>query len=254
VLLSKTWDNETVADIKEELKKRGLSLTGNKATLVTRITESERRNERNQSTPSTTQVPIRHASAGSTPGRPTITTRSVPNDFLTTRLPDLSQPLEDSPVQIPFAPDHWESESSKAKPDLEPAEPSLPKVLTVTLPTTLVGGGPSHNVYQMSDDPSPSPGNNETSLRSSGGFLTDVMNDLGLPSSIKTPTVHWQFSETPASSKNSTKTYSRDLDSNEVWGVWALLGLFAGSWVLGGIFKPASELDQAEKSAEIANL
>jgi hypothetical protein len=32
------------------------------------------------------------------------------------------------------------------------------------------------------------------------------------------------------------RDYSRKLDKDEIKGMWALIGLLAGSWVLGGLF------------------
>jgi hypothetical protein len=65
------------------------------------------------------------------------------------------------------------------------------KVLTVILPETLVGGRPSHNLYPIVDDP-PSSGSAKTKefLDGNGGFWSDIVTDMGLPTSIKIPTIH----------------------------------------------------------------
>jgi len=46
-------------------------------------------------------------------------------------------------------------------------------------------------------------------------------------------------SEAAGTSNTRNKDYSRKLDKDEVRGVWVLVGLLAGSWVLGGIVNGA---------------
>jgi hypothetical protein len=46
-------------------------------------------------------------------------------------------------------------------------------------------------------------------------------------------------SETGESSNTKNEDYSRKLDKDEARGVWVLVGLLAGSWVLGGIVNGA---------------
>jgi len=247
VLLSKSWDSETLSDIKKELKKRGLLRTGNKATLITRITEHDHRKQLELLSGSSAPDQLCHASTGSTPGIPASSeaTPYFPVEYLAAKLPDLSQPFPEPPVQIPFVPDHWES--SKAKPQVDSSESTTPKISTVTHAATHPGGGPSHNLYQMSEHAHPLDSNKPSTSSSKAGLWSDVVNDLGLPTSVKAPTVQWQFSETPAKSTVAPKRYSRKLDSDEVRGVWMLLGLVAGSWILAGAVKPTSELEHAEK-------
>jgi len=248
VLLSKSWDNETVSDIKKELKKRGLSQAGNKATLIIRITAHDRREQLQSLSASPAPDQLRRASTGSTPGIPASSeaTHSPPPELFATNLPDLSQPFPELPVQIPFVPDYWES--SKAKPKIDSFESSTPKILTVTHAETHPGGGPSHNVYQMSE-PVHLEGSIKPSTSSTGaGFWSGVANDLGLPTSVEVPAVQWK-SETPANSPVPTKSYSSKLDSDEVRGIWVLLGIVTGSWILGGMVNPTPEAEHVEEHA-----
>jgi len=238
VLLSKSWDNETVSDIRRELKKRGLSPTGNKATLVTRITEHDQRTQLQSLSTASASDQLRRASTGSTPGIPVSSNAAhlFPVESLAIKLPDLSQPFPEPPVQIPFVPDHWES--SKAKPIIDSLEPTTPKILTVSHPETHPGGGPSHNLYQMSESTPSSSLKDGLTSSSEAGFWSGVANDLGLPISVK------GSSEMPEGSTATPKKYSRKLDSDEVRGLWVLLGLVGGSWILAGVAKPVSELER----------
>lgn len=199
--------------------------------------------------------------AGSTPGIPAASEATVtlppdlPAFFLATRIPDLRKPLPVPSVQIvchttaivvtelialqPFVPDFWESSTNKPKPVV--LEPTVPKVSTVASAATHPGGGPSHNLYEMSES-SPASGTAKPAAPTTGGFWFDVARDMGLPTSYEAPTVQWQFSETEATTKLTPKTYSRSLDKDETRGVWVLLGLLAGSWVVGGIAKPTTKL------------
>jgi hypothetical protein len=53
-------------------------------------------------------------------------------------------------------------------------------------------------------------------------------------------------SEAAVTSNTRNKEYSRKLDKDEARGVWVLVGLLAGSWVLGGIVNraPKKPVDQ----------
>ena len=61
------------------------------------------------------------------------------------------------------------------------------------------------------------------------------------------------------SGRKSDVHYSLTLDQDERRGLWALLGLLAGSWVVAGIFQapsafaPASEPAVVEEEAKIPN-
>jgi hypothetical protein len=47
------------------------------------------------------------------------------------------------------------------------------------------------------------------------------------------------MSEAARTSNTRNKDHSRKLDKDEARGVWVLVGLLAGSWVLGGIINGA---------------
>jgi len=228
VLLSKSWENETVAEIKNELQKRGLSRTGNKLTLISRLTEFEKEKQL-QSLKAPSQQ--RSASTVVTPAA------EPPTGFSALTLPDLTQPDPEPLVQIPFVPDFWES--SKNKPKLATPESISPKVSTVASADTHHGGGPSHALHDVVEPPVLT---KKPSAPANGGFWHDVANDSGLPTSVEVRPIQWKFSETDAATKVTPKSYSRKLNSDEVRGVWVLLGLLAGSWIVSGVTEPESGL------------
>lgn len=74
------------------------------------------------------------------------------------------------------------------------------------------------------------------------GFWQDVADDIGLPTSWKREqltdrqkAVLDSLLEKTGTSNAREKDHSRKLDKDEVKGVWVLVGLLAGSWVLGGL-------------------
>jgi hypothetical protein len=132
-------------------------------------------------------------------------------------------------------PDFWDS-----KPISKPqtAEPRLPKLVIIAGADTHHGGGPSHNLLDehrhsahLTDSHIvPAPMN--TTVPS--GLLQDIVQDLGVSSSVNLPSIKGvagSFSQ----AKEKPAGQSRDLNKDEIRGLWILLGLLAGSWVLGGL-------------------
>ncbi|KAI0670338.1 hypothetical protein C8Q78DRAFT_1035723 [Trametes maxima] len=247
VLLTKAWENETVAELRKEARKRGLPSGGNKATLITRLQQDDKRVTLSTE-PVSTAPQVRHASTVDTPtevpGVPSSADPVYPKYNLDIHLPNVSQPIAEAPTPIPFLPDFWES--SKVKRDTAPSQPApsyKPKVITVAGEITHHGGGPSHNLYTPSPPSSSAPARKEpTSLL--GHLAADMAEDLSLPSSFKLPTraeVQYDVAQKTQTSGGQGKTYSRTLDSDEQTGVWVLLGLFATSWLAAGYLAPASE-------------
>ncbi|KAI0665221.1 hypothetical protein C8Q70DRAFT_1049382 [Cubamyces menziesii] len=258
VLLTKAWENETVNELRKEARKRGLSAVGNKATLITRLQQDDKRRTLSVEPVSAAPQPqARHASTLDTPtevpGIPSTAEPNYPKYNLEIKMPNVSEPEPESPTPIPFLPDFWES--SKVKKEAAPPEPAhtpKPKVMTVAGDITHPGGGPSHNLYSPSDAVPASPENAPTSTL--GQLAADMAEDLGLPTSLKrAPPADAQYdvAQKTETSGGQGKSYSRTLDQDERVGVWVLLGLFAGSWLAAGYFAPISEwVHKAEEKAE----
>ncbi|KAJ8487892.1 hypothetical protein ONZ51_g3891 [Trametes cubensis] len=238
VLLTKAWENETVNELRKEARKRGLSAVGNKATLITRLQQDDKRRTLSVEPVSAAPQPqARHASTLDTPtevpGIPSTAEPNYPKYNLEIKMPNVSEPEPESPTPIPFLPDFWES--SKVKKEAAPPEPAhtpKPKVMTVAGDITHPGGGPSHNLYSPSD-----------AVPASG---PSHVFEAGSPADAQ-----YDVAQKTETSGGQGKSYSRTLDQDERVGVWVLLGLFAGSWLAAGYFAPISEwVHKAEEKAE----
>ncbi|THH08657.1 hypothetical protein EW146_g8925 [Bondarzewia mesenterica] len=118
VLLTRTWENESFAEIKKEARQRGLSVKGNKATLITRIQQHDRRTVHDSL--STAPPPTQSRNASTVPASPSSpTTSDLPKQYLDIKIPDLSTPEPELPIQIPFVPDFWDSSRVKAEGDVK---------------------------------------------------------------------------------------------------------------------------------------
>ncbi|KAJ8521632.1 hypothetical protein ONZ45_g1674 [Pleurotus djamor] len=203
VLLSKTWQNETVVDLRKEARNRGLSTKGNKASLISRIQEHERLSFSSQLP---IQTPVRNAttvatsaSEGEAPGKPTPSDATSPSDaesFFKVNIPDAFQPEPEPLIQVPYVPDLWNSEqvTESIESDVEEInEPALPKLVVVGGEVTQLAGGPTHDLvdsvgvdtpFDAHKEPDAVPTTSEpqqASSKTDQGFWGDVAEDIGLP-------------------------------------------------------------------------
>ncbi|KAF8163341.1 hypothetical protein B0H34DRAFT_695068 [Crassisporium funariophilum] len=203
-LLMRTWQNETIGQLRQEAKILGLSPKGNKATLISRLEEHEK-NVAYEPVLPTLSAGVRHVSTGSTPsasseapGIPEMPQIPIPStlaSFLDVKIPDLSQSDPLPPVQIPYVPDFWDS-----SPVVETeAEVVLPKLLVVAGSDTHHGGGPSHNLLDItlsSDGIGASSSSSPPMVtHSSGerGLLDDMAEDIGLPPTKDVKSAIWKL-------------------------------------------------------------
>ncbi|KAF9454532.1 hypothetical protein P691DRAFT_716957 [Macrolepiota fuliginosa MF-IS2] len=200
ILLTRTWQNESVATLRKEAKNRGLSAKGTKANLILRIAEHDA-----QSPPKDVSAPTpantRSASSAAAPKpsapepsshtvapgpgvpRPTITT--TPPPYLNIVIPDLSQPDPEPPVDVPYVPDFWDSTAFQKQAEPIVAE-DLPKVVLVGGVSTYADDGPTHNlepVSEMDVDTLTTPTSSQQTKKSPGetGLFEDITHDLGIP-------------------------------------------------------------------------
>ncbi|KAG6376356.1 hypothetical protein JVT61DRAFT_2340 [Boletus reticuloceps] len=246
VLLSRTWENETVVELRREAKARGLSTKGNKSILITRIQEHEQNVVTPASpAPSTTRSastnvvpPAKKAFQAASPGIPLAAHpySASKADFLAIRLPDLNQPPQNPPVQVPYVPDFWNS----ARPTSDaPLEPAPPKLHVISGSVTHYDGGPTDHLEEHHEgDPlsttvqaSDSPASKEV------GFRADFWESLGLPRSFS---VRRTSSEAAQAQEHGSQTRSRPLTDEERKGLYILLGIIGGSWLVAGfVNRPA---------------
>ncbi|TFY72649.1 hypothetical protein EVG20_g324 [Dentipellis fragilis] len=264
-LLSRTWENKTVADLKDEARKRGLPIKGTKATLITRIQEHEQRSAAEAVAPANPPAQTRNVSTTTGSSTPSAPPAAYPRQYLDIKIPELNTPIPEAPVQIPFAPDNWESYRVKAQAEAAASlgEPETPKIVVVAGSSTHTLGGPTHNLETAVDvAPIGVAESTPSSPEAKGlrGILEDVADDLGLPRNLQLNPQR-AFRETlatePTTAPGKGQTQSRELDHEEKLGAWAIVGTFITAWVLGGALakesafaKPSDKPAKAEAKQE----
>lgn len=248
VLLSRTWENLTVLELRKEAKARGLSTGGNKSTLVSRIKQHEQNTVTSSPPPASA---IRSASIdaappphpkrpfqGAAPGIPLATQPdrdSARSDFLAVKLPDLARPPPSASVQVPYVPDFWDSARPMTSP---PLEPERPKLHVVGGSATHYDGGPTHNLEkpQESDPSSVTVQTDEHPAIKEARFWPEFWEGLGLPRSFSIRPSLSQASRLAAQSgEDEPRAQSRPLTGEERKGLYVLFGIVAGSWLVGGL-------------------
>ena len=135
----------------------------------------------------------------------------------------------------PFLPDAWNSYAVKAETAPETVEPHAPKIMLAAGAETYPAGGPTFAMSSATDALAPEISPTIHSPRKFTGIVGDVLEDLGVPEEIFTPSKD----SIPAETTPVKKTLSRPLDEAEQKGLYVLLGLVAGSWILGGLAAPS---------------
>ncbi|TDL24770.1 hypothetical protein BD410DRAFT_896394 [Rickenella mellea] len=250
VLLTRPYEGKSLVELKQEAKKRGLTVSGTKASLISRIYAEDQRREREALSPAAASPQHSRNLSSSTP-RPAEPTSATPTSrhSFTVFLPDLTKPPPEPPIQIPFAPDFWESSKVRAAEEAKEAQPATPKIHTMAEPSTHLAGGPSHNVYQPK-------GHHHADVHAEEhlpelpsrltGIWKDIVDDLNIPTSF-TPRKAGHEAEAalraslPDFDSGHEKSYSRPLDVDERRGIWTLLGIFVGSLVVSRVAAPSKK-------------
>ncbi|KAF5373550.1 hypothetical protein D9758_000591 [Tetrapyrgos nigripes] len=168
---------EALSDLKNEARNRGLSPSGNKAKLIVRLQQHDQ--SLLTSSASTSQQSAPAPPQGDAPGVPHPPAPSSPH--LNIVLPNLSEPLPEPAVQIPYVPDFWNSATAVEQQPIQ--EDVLPKLVVIAGDNTHLGGGPSHNLL---DESVATVTTNEASGKEStpagqGGLFEDMAEDIGMP-------------------------------------------------------------------------
>ncbi|KXN86874.1 hypothetical protein AN958_09469 [Leucoagaricus sp. SymC.cos] len=214
VLLTRTWENESIGSLRKEAKNRGLSPKGTKANLILRITEHDAQNSpcsppapspantRSTSSSATAPATTSHTVAPG-PGVPAsaATTAAPPkHELLNVVIPDLSQPEPQPPTDVPYVPDFRDSTAfEKQTPPVDSSE-ELPKVIVVGGLSTYHGDGPTHNLETVNESETvlvTTPGSTEQLHPKKPpfetGILEDITQDLGLPPPKELKQSFWRF-------------------------------------------------------------
>jgi hypothetical protein len=157
----------------------------------------------------------------------------------------------------PFTPDFWESSRAKANaaPAL-PEEPQVPKVIVVAgdsarADSTHISAAIGEHVTVEHYHAEPASVPKASNLRT---LFIDVADDLILPKDLNAfkyskggLPLHGDFEEMSTSAGTEmSKFHNRTLDNDQVRGIWVIVGLFAGSWVAGGLLKKKSKYSESE--------
>ncbi|KAL5532731.1 hypothetical protein ACEPAF_4505 [Sanghuangporus sanghuang] len=248
VLLSKTYEDKTVAELRTELRARGLSVSGNKSTLISRMQQADVRNATEPSTAVQTSIQrtrgvssssASRAEAVPIPPNPS-SVASVPPIKFDIKLPDVSQEAPEPPVLVPFVPDFWDSSAKKAEEELASVSTdssTTPKILVVAGVSTHPAGGPTYAMSPASDTLPSTELPTYAPPRKYDGVVGDVLDDLGIPHNV--------LSAAPSPATESSqeltakRTLNRPLDDEERRGAVTLLGLLFGAWIVSGLAAPS---------------
>ena len=84
----------------------------------------------------------------------------------------------------------------------------------------------------------------------------DIADDAVLPKDLDVLKVpknrRGVFHEETTTSVGERKFHTRTLDKDEIRGVWIILGLFAGSWLAGGLLKKESKYAESSPDLSLA--
>ncbi|KAJ3801320.1 hypothetical protein GGU11DRAFT_247692 [Lentinula aff. detonsa] len=183
VLLSKSWDKFAVSDLKKEARSRGLSPSGTKVALISRIQEHEK-SLSSVASPSASivnkppEIPsVDTTKEGEAPGIPLASQHAAPtSSYLNVILPDALDDEHEPAISIPYTFDSLAS----SIPVESPPEQDLPKMVVIGGEETYGGASPTHHLF---DDTitSESEELSSTVPRGKGGILDDLAEDMGLP-------------------------------------------------------------------------
>ena len=88
----------------------------------------------------------------------------------------------------------------------------------------------------------------------------DIADDAVLPKNLDVlkvtknrQGVFHELIEDTTTSVGERKFHSRTLDKEEVKGVWIILGVFAGSWLAGGLLKKESKYAESSPDKPVAH-
>ena len=130
----------------------------------------------------------------------------------------------------PYVPDFWNS--ARSNPDV-PVEPELPKLHVVSGSVTHYDGGPMYNLEKHQEDSSPSMTVQVDGppVSSEAGFWADLWDSTGLPRSFS---ARRALSEARSlAAQHESQTSSRPLTDEERRGLYILLGILGGAWLVG---------------------
>ncbi|KAF8610230.1 hypothetical protein BDV93DRAFT_517385 [Ceratobasidium sp. AG-I] len=253
VLLPKTseqWQERTVAELRNEAKRRGLSSGGNKSKLIDRLVVHAQSNDRptapsGNASPQAVSIRQRWISSGSSLQAEADKFKARWSRNLDVKLPETPDAVDEGPV-IPFLAQKFDSPASESASPPQELPSSAPKVVTVASAATHIGGGPSHAIHESSDAHAIEQNTSKGSKKgTSSAGIGALLSELGIPLSFdfKQPgRVVGEILEPMAAvslpkieeDASNAKDAQRELNPEEQKGLWVLGGIVAGGLLLGG--------------------
>jgi len=142
----------------------------------------------------------------------------------------------------PFVPDFWDSKAKTAAAEAaaQLPEPPLPKVVTASAESTLPGGGPSSRIYQPSEMIKAFKEGGKQNVTGTSEALSNPLSKLSslanLGSFSKNQATSEEFIAKPSAERGVGD--AKELNDEEVRGLYVLLGIVMGGWLLGAILSP----------------
>jgi hypothetical protein len=158
----------------------------------------------------------------------------------------------------PFTPDFWESSRAKAEAALTLSEePHVPKVNIVAVDANHADS--MHHISAPVRDHlidgvlEHEPSSSSPKISNLRSLFLDIADDVPLPKDLSVLRVSKvqqalldDLIEETTTSTGKSRFHTRTLDKHEVRSVWILMGLFAGSWLAGGLFRKESKYSEYE--------
>jgi hypothetical protein len=178
------------------------------------------------------------------------------------KMPDLEEPEENlhaEPVSVkgrfhscftylrnffdlpkPFAPDFWDSKAKTAAIEAatQSPEPPLPKVITAAAESTFPGGGPSSRIFQPSETIKAFKEGGKQKTPETSWILSNPLSKLSSFASSSGKQVSSEELVVKPGAEREVGDVKRELNDEEVRGLYVLLGIVGGGWLLGAIFSP----------------
>ncbi|KAG9086307.1 hypothetical protein FS749_003735 [Ceratobasidium sp. UAMH 11750] len=256
VLFTKTpeqWQEQTVAQLKSEARRRGLGTRGTKSKLIERLVAHSQNNEQPAAPTGAPALPSgparqRWISSSSAAQAEATTDKFKPrwSRNLDVKMPETPEEADEGPV-IPFLAQKFDSRASESASPPQEVPDNSPRVVTVASAATHIGGGPKHAIHESSDAhtievPSSSERTGGSSLNLEGLF-----KELGAPLSfslgqsgdaireVLEPAIGGISAPTIGKDTTNVKEAQRELNEEEQRGLWVLGGIVAGGLILGGL-------------------
>lgn len=111
-------------------------------------------------------------------------------------------------------------------------------MITASAESTLPGGGPSSRIYQSSETIRAFKEGGKQNATETSGVLSNSLSKLSSLANLASSSGRQATSVAKPSAEHEVGDAKRGLNHEEVRGLYVLLGIVGGGWLLGAIFSP----------------